>query len=309
MEEEAARGGAALTGGADGGEDHGAEREVKVGVLVDDDGVVAAELEEAAAQAAGDGFADDAAHAARAGGGDERDAPVGDEALADLVVGAHDHAEDAGVAHAFGDAFGDALGGDGDERGEEAGLPDRDVAADGGEHGVPAPDGVGEVEGGDDADGPEGEPLLEHAVVGAFAGEDLAGELAGEADGEVGDIDGLLDLAEPFGADLAHFEREELAEGFLQGAELIADSADEVPPDGRGDHAPGFERFERLGDDGVGAGRVVEAGAAEDFTRGGRAADDGTGVGGRVGGRVGDEAGIVGYAEGFEEVAGHVMSV
>ena len=44
-------------------------------------------------------------------------------------------------------------------------LPDYGVAADEGEGGVPAPDGYGEVEGGDDADDAEGVPGLHHAVL------------------------------------------------------------------------------------------------------------------------------------------------
>ena len=53
VQEETADGGAALAGGADGAEEDGAEREIEVRIVHDDDAVVAAEFEERAAQALG----------------------------------------------------------------------------------------------------------------------------------------------------------------------------------------------------------------------------------------------------------------
>lgn len=47
----------------------------------------------------------------------------------------------------------------------------------------------------------------------SFAGHGDAAELAGEPDGQVGDVDGLLDFTLAFGADLADFEGDEFAEG------------------------------------------------------------------------------------------------
>jgi hypothetical protein len=83
LQEEAADGGAALAGGADGAEQDGAEGEVKVGVRGDDDAIVAAELEDGAANAPADNLGDPVAHAAASGGADERDAAVVQQALAD----------------------------------------------------------------------------------------------------------------------------------------------------------------------------------------------------------------------------------
>ena len=52
LQEQAARGGAALAGGADGAEQDGAQHQVGVGVVHHDDAVVAAEFEDRAAQPA-----------------------------------------------------------------------------------------------------------------------------------------------------------------------------------------------------------------------------------------------------------------
>src|SRR5271154_4316855 len=99
---------------------------------------------------------------------------------------------DGGVAYkerceGFGDvteffccSFEDGLGGEGGERSFFGGLPDDGVAADEGEGGVPAPDGDGEVEGGDDADDAERMPGLHHAMFGTLGGDRETGELAGE---------------------------------------------------------------------------------------------------------------------------------
>ena len=75
------------------------------------------------------------------------------------------------------------------------GLPDDAVAAHRRDHGVPGPDRHREVEGADDADDAERMPLLVHAMAGALAVHGEAVELAGEADGEIGDVDHLLHFA------------------------------------------------------------------------------------------------------------------
>src|SRR6202035_3734136 len=71
---------AALPGGAHRAEDDGRYGEVEVRGFVDDDGVVAAELEQALAQALGDANTHLASYVSRSGEGDQRDAPVIDEA-------------------------------------------------------------------------------------------------------------------------------------------------------------------------------------------------------------------------------------
>ena len=157
---------------------------------------------------------------------------------------------DGGVAdQEGGEAFGDAaeflccpiedgLGGEGGEGSFLGGLPDHGVAADEGEGCVPAPDGDGKVEGGDDADDAERVPGFHHAVAGAFGGNGEARELAGETGGEGADVDHLLDFAVAFGEDFAGFDGDEAAECGEFDAELFAEEADEFAASGGGDGAP-----------------------------------------------------------------------
>src|SRR6185437_7580377 len=175
VDDEAAEGGATLAGGAHGGEGDAAESEVEIRRRSDDGGVVAAELEDGAAEAFGETGANGTAHGCRAGGGDERDEGRVDEEL--------DECGEVGWrgAELLACAFKDSLRGERGERCLLGGLPDDGVAADEGERGVPAPDGDGEVERGDDADDAEWVPGLHHAMVGALGRDGEAGELAREA--------------------------------------------------------------------------------------------------------------------------------
>jgi hypothetical protein len=161
------------------------------------------------------------------------------------------------------------------------GFPDDGVAADEGECGVPAPDGDGEVEGGDDADDAEGVPGLHHAMFGALGWDGKAGELAGEAGGEGADVDHLLDFAVAFGEDFAGFDGDEAAESWEFGAEFFAEEADELAAFGGGDSAPLEEGGLGLGDcflgGGCGDGGDVRDDFASDWSADGEVA---VGVGG-----------------------------
>ena len=68
VDEEPAKTGASLAGGADRREQGAPDREIDVGVIHHDHGVVATELEDRPAHALGDGRADDASHVAGPGG-------------------------------------------------------------------------------------------------------------------------------------------------------------------------------------------------------------------------------------------------
>ena len=94
VHEQAARGRAALAGGADGAEHNRRDRQLQVGAVVDDDRVVAAELEQRTAHAARDALADHAADLGRAGEADQRDALVVDEVLRQLGAGIVEQEED-----------------------------------------------------------------------------------------------------------------------------------------------------------------------------------------------------------------------
>src|SRR5690606_23571880 len=203
-------------------------------------GVVAAELEQAAPEAGADACGDDLPGGDRAGERDERQARVFAHALAD-VDAAEQEVEDAPGVVPHRGAPREVVDGDRRERGARGGFPEDDVAADGGEGGVPCPDGDGEVEGGDDGDGAERMPLLHHAVARPLRRDGQAVELPAQADGEVADVDHLLDLAEPFGADLPHLQGDELAERLLVRSEQLAEGAHELAALGRGTYAPLLE--------------------------------------------------------------------
>src|SRR3546814_1014507 len=72
VDEDAARAGAALAGGADRAEHDRRDRQLQVGGFVDDHRVVAAQLQQRASHALGDALADVAADLGRAGEADQR---------------------------------------------------------------------------------------------------------------------------------------------------------------------------------------------------------------------------------------------
>ena len=77
-------------------------------------------------------------------------------------------------------------------------------------------------------------PGFHHAVLGALGGDGQAVELARQADGEIADVDHLLNFAEAFGRDLAGFQRHEAAEIVLGGAQFLAEQTHEFAATGAG---------------------------------------------------------------------------
>lgn len=119
-------------------------------------------------------------------------------------------------------------------------------------------------------------PHLEEGVVGALRGEDLAGNVAREAEGIIANVDVLLnlrggerrftrdsregdqreekrnaDLSDTLRLDLAHLESDELAKGLEVGAELLADLADDLTALGGGDTLPLLLGLLESGDGGL----------------------------------------------------------
>src|SRR5690606_1597356 len=135
-------------------------------------------------------------------------------------------------------------------------------------HGVPPPHGVGEVEGRDDADRAEWEPLLKHAVTGALGREDLARKLPRQPDREIGDVDRLLHLAEALGPDLAHFQGDQLAKRLLDLAIRLTDGADDLTAFRGRDFTPAAERLDRRGGSGLVLSGSVESDARDGPARG-----------------------------------------
>ena len=106
-------------------------------------------------------------------------------------------------------------------------LPQHRVAGDEGERGVPRPHRDREVERRDHGARAHRVPRLHQPVARPLAGDRQAVQLARQADGEVADVDHLLDLAEALGADLAGLDRHQLAELGLVLAQQLAEAADE----------------------------------------------------------------------------------
>jgi hypothetical protein len=152
----------------------------------------------------------------RAGEGHQRHAPVVDEAHRECGAGVD---EPSGIWRAmrvpFQHPIADVLHGQRAQRRLRRGLPDRGIAADGGEEGVPRPDRHRKVEGGNHADHAERMPLLVHAVLRTLRVHGEAVQHARLPDGEIRDVDHLLHFAVALGLDLAVLQGHQTAESIL----------------------------------------------------------------------------------------------
>ena len=107
---------------------------------------------------------------------------------------------------------------------------------------VPRPDGNGKIEGADHAAHAERVPSLRHAMVRALGGDRQPIEPAREADGELADVDHLLNFAAAFRQDLARLYCHQPAKNLLCCAQLLAQEADQLAAPRRRHAAPGEER-------------------------------------------------------------------
>eukprot|EP00760_Papus_ankaliazontas_P028430 PhM_4_TR3707/c0_g1_i1/m.62848 len=262
---------AALAAGTDSTEEDPAGDHLEVGVGHNDDGVVATELKQGAAEATGNDLADLLTGSTAAREAHERDARVLDEGLADVGTAAGQRGDGGVDVVAEQHALDDLLRGDGAQVRRGGALPDLRVAADHRDGRVPAGDGDGEVEGGNNADDAEGVPLLHHEVARALRRQHLAGDLARVTARQVADVDVLLHLADALGEDLAHLQGEQLAERVAHLAELIADLAHDLAAGGRGHRRPLLEGACRV----AGAAVVVGGRGELDAEAGGVAVDGG----------------------------------
>ena len=199
VDDEPAGGRATLATGSHGAKHGSRNHHFEVGIGLDDDGVVAPELQQALAEACGHGLGDNLAHSDGPRRGNQGHALVVGHHFTDGVVALDDAGQAFGhMIHVPGDLIPDVLAGHSGQRSLLGGLPDAGVSTHPSNGRVPVPHGHREVEGADDADNAKGVPLLVHAVPRTFGMHCESVELAGQTDGKVTDVDHLLDLAQPF---------------------------------------------------------------------------------------------------------------
>ena len=196
---------AALPGGADRGEEDAADDEVEVGARRHDRGVVAAELEQRAAEAGGDARGELLAHLRRAGRRDERDARIVGELHG--AVGAADHElgepvrarrRTARPPARSSDMQASAVSGVRSDGFQITGSPQTSASA-----AFQLHTATGKLKAVITATGPSGCHVSVRRWPGPLRGDRAAVELARETDGEVADVDHLLHLAEALLRDLA----------------------------------------------------------------------------------------------------------
>ena len=187
----------------DGAEQDGAQHEIGIGIVDHDDAVVAAELEHRAAQALGDDLRR-RARPIRTSRSRETSGmrAVGDQALADLVVGADDQVEDAGRAVLVAARrLAMRVHRDRGERGLRATASrSRESPQTAAIIAFHAHTATGKLKAVITPTDAERVPLLVHAMPGPLAVHGQAVELARQADREVGDVDHLLHFAQAFAA-------------------------------------------------------------------------------------------------------------
>jgi len=146
MDQNAARGGATLAGGSDGAKYDGGHRQIQIGVLIDDDGVVASQLEQALAEPLRDAHCDLAAHMSRTGKRQQRHPPIIDESAGKIGSRIDEHLKYRRKSVALQHAVANVLNRQRAQRGLWRGLPDGCVAGDRGQERIPRPYGHGKIE-------------------------------------------------------------------------------------------------------------------------------------------------------------------
>ena len=246
-----------------GGEHDPAGGELEVGRRRDHRGVVASELEQAAAETGGDAGRDLGAHPLRAGGAHERDVGAVDQRLSLRPhrrprAGAARPARPtprrrgrAGPQHAI--AVSGVIG----EGFQTTLSPHTSAIAVFHDHTA-----AGKLKAEITATTPSGCQVSISRWPGPLGRHRPAVELAREADREVADVDHLLNLAEGLGRDLPGLDRDQLADVGLVLAEQHAEPLDERAARRRRHHAPGRERGlgrgDRRQDLGLAGGRNLE---------------------------------------------------
>ena len=234
MHDQPAQAGAALTGGAGGGEHHGAHRQVEVGRRRHDRRVVAAQLQQRSPEAPGHARADLLAHPHRTGRRQQRDPGVVDQLLAQVTVAQHQTAHRGRRTDVGGGPADQRLAGQRGQRRQLRGLPHHGVPAHQRHRGVPCPHRDREVERGDHTDHTEWMPCLQQPVPGAFRRDGPAVELARQTHGELADVDHFLHFAQRLRGDLAYLEGHQCREVVLVSVSSSPSRATNAPRTGAG---------------------------------------------------------------------------
>ena len=212
MNENAPGRGAALAAGADRAKQNRPARHFQVGGWRHDDGVVAAQFQDAAAEARRDARTDDVAHGGAAGGRDHRHARIVNQRRADLAAADNEAGQTLRrIAETRQGALQQMMGGQRRDRRLFRRLPNERIAAHQRQGGVPRPHRHWKIKGADDAHRPDGMPGFHHAMAGAFRRDGQAVKLARQADRKVADVDHLLHFAQAFLQNLAAFQGNERA--------------------------------------------------------------------------------------------------
>ena len=136
---------------------------------------------------------------------------------------ADNQVEDGRGTVGFDDRLDDLLNRNRAQRSRGSGLPQHRVATHRCHQSIPRPHRHREIEGRDAADDTEGLPLFEHPVPRSLRLDGEAVELAREPDGEIGDVDHLLNFSDAFGNDFSRLESNQGTEGFSLLAQGVTD--------------------------------------------------------------------------------------
>ena len=184
-----------------------------VGARRDNQCIVAAKFQDRPAEPAMNCFGDVESHVGRAGSRDQWNPRIVSQFLADRFAVAHEQSKNrrirAGLAT---NALGNFRHRNRSERRFFRSFPNRRVAADGGQGGVPRPDRDWKIESADYGDNTERMPLLHQTVTRPFRLNRQAIKHARLTNGEVADVDHLLHFAFAFGDNFPGLERHELPE-------------------------------------------------------------------------------------------------
>ena len=248
-------------GGAERRPDDAVDREVEVGVVHDDDRVLAAELEVDVLEALGRSLEHLHAGLARARERDHADVGMPDEPLADRSAAAVDDVDDAGGHAGLVEELDEALA----ERGRVGrGLEDDGVPGDERRGDLPGRDRDREVPRRDDADDADRHAHRHLELVLELRRRRLAEQAPALAAHVEAHVDRFLDVAAGLGLHLPHLVRHEVGElGLVVGDEL-REAEEDLAALRRRNEAPVLVRRLRGRD---GAVDVLRAGAREDADR------------------------------------------